>query len=155
MRFNLFTLSIASAIFFWFVESLIHYFVFDKGSFEVWPHDSNELWMRSLVCGLMVIVGYLAERHVRDREDIHAEKLRTLKATMNTVQDVVGNSLNSLQLICIELEAGNIPDEQSLQQIQKMVTQSADKLKTLSEISDVIEVERASGILTLYTSKFK
>ena len=155
MRFNFFSLSIVSAVFFWFVESLIHYYVFDHGDFEVLPHDANEFWMRSLVCGLMIVIGYLAERHIRDREEIHAEKLRTLKATMNTVQDLVGNSLNSLQLICIELESGNIPDAKSLQQIQKMVTQSSDKLKKLSEITDVIEVERASGILTLYTSKFK
>lgn len=155
MRFNLFTLSIVSAVFFWFVESMIHFFIFSEADFEFLPHDANEFWMRSLVCGLMIVVGYLAERHVRDNEDIHAEKLRTLKATMNTVQDLVGNSLNSLQLICIELESGNIPDEKALHQIQKMVTESSSKLKKLSEITEVIEVEKASGILTLYTSKFK
>ena len=155
MRFNFFTLSLIGAVFFWFAESLIHYFVFGEADFEVLPHDANEFWMRSLVCGLMIVIGYLAERHVRDREEIHAEKLRTLKATMNTVQDMVGNSLNSLQLICIELESGKIPDEKSLHQIQKMVTQSSDKLKKLAEITEVIEVEKASGILTIYSSKFK
>lgn len=155
MRFNLFTLSIFSAFFFWFVESGIHYLIFGDAHFEFIPHDANEFWMRSLVCLLMVMVGFLAERHVRDKEDIHAEKLRTLKATVNTVQDLVGNSLNSLQLICIELEAGKIPDQKSLNQIQKMVTESSGKLKKLAEITEVIEVEKASGILTLYTSKFK
>ena len=73
MRLNLFTLSIVSAIFFWFVESTIHYFVFDHGNFEILPHDSNELWMRTLICGLMIVVGLLAERHIRDKEEIHAE----------------------------------------------------------------------------------
>ena len=117
MRFNLFTLSLFSAFFFWLVESSIHYFIFGDTHFEFFPHDANEFWMRSLVCMLVVMVGFLAERHVRDKEDIHAEKLRTLKATVNTVQDLVGNSLNSLQLICIELENGNIPEQKSLNQI--------------------------------------
>ena len=74
---------------------------------------------------------------------------------MNTVQDVVGNSLNSLQLICIELESGSIPDDKTLRQIQKMVTDSSEKLKKLTEITEVIVVEKASGLLTLYTSKFR
>jgi len=155
MRFNFFTLSIVSAFFFWFVESSIHYFIFKEGYFTIFPQDVNEFWMRSLVCALIVVVGFFAERHVRDKENIHNEKLRTLKATVNTVQDLVGNSLNSLQLICIELEAGKIPDQKVLNQIQKMVTESSGKLKELAEITEVIEVEKVSGILTLYTSKFK
>lgn len=155
MRFNFFTLSLIGSIAFWFIESLIHFYIFGESSLELIPHDANEFWMRSLVCVLMIVVGFLAERHVRIREEVHAEKLRTLKATVNTVQDLVGNSLNSLQLICIELESGKVPDERSLQQIQKMVTESTTKLKKLSEITEVIEVEKASGLLTLYSSKFK
>lgn len=155
MRINFFFFSIVAAVGFWFVESTIHYVAFDQGVFKIIPHDSNELWMRSLVCGLIVLIGFLLERVVRHNEEVHAEKLRTLKATINTVQDLVGNSLNSLQLICIELESGKIPDDRSLQQIQKMVTNSSENLKKLAEMTDVIEVEKASGLLTLYTSKFK
>jgi len=36
-----------------------------------------------------------------------------------------------------------------------MITESCHKLKKLAEITEVIEVEKASGILTLYTAKFK
>ena len=155
MRFNFFTLSILVSVLFWFIESLIHFYIFNEPAFEWIPADRNELWMRSLVCALLIVVGYFAERHVRIREAVHAEKLRTLKATVNTVQDLVGNSLNSLQLICIELESGGVPDKKTLQQIQKMVNESSDKLKKLSEITEVIEVEKANGLLTLYSSRFK
>ena len=42
--------------------------------------------------------------------------------------------------------------EKTLYQIQKRVTDSSSQLKKLVE---VIEVEKASGISTLYTAKFK
>jgi len=114
-RLNLFIVSIFISVFFWVGESWIHFLVFKEPRLEWFPRDPNELWMRLLVCLLIIGVGYYGQRWAIER--VRAEKLRTLKATLATVQDIVGNALNSFQLICVEIESGKRPDKETAREI--------------------------------------
>jgi hypothetical protein len=44
----------------------------------------------------------------RLNDEIHLQRLRVFKATMRTVQDIVNNLLNGLQLVHLEAE-GHMP----------------------------------------------
>jgi nitrogen fixation/metabolism regulation signal transduction histidine kinase len=75
--------------------------------------------------------------------EIQLQRLRVFKATMRTVQDIVNNLLNSLQIVHLEAE-GQLPaDVQTL--IDGAIQEAALKLKTLGELETVTEKEMAIG----------
>ncbi|MDQ6953814.1 MAG: two-component hybrid sensor and regulator, partial [Mariprofundaceae bacterium] len=57
-------LGILVALLFWFIEALLHAFIFGEGSFfnNLLSHDPNELWMRALISIIMVSFGFYAQR---------------------------------------------------------------------------------------------
>ena len=55
-------LSIVLALVFWLLDSCIHYFLYREPVFQIIPQDLNELWMRVLVCLLIVSLGVTVAR---------------------------------------------------------------------------------------------
>lgn len=55
-------LSIVLALAFWLVDSCIHYFLYREPTFQIIPQDLNELWMRILICLLIVSLGVTIAR---------------------------------------------------------------------------------------------
>jgi PAS domain S-box-containing protein len=78
-------------------------------------------------------------RHARGQ----AERLRTLKATMRTVQDIVGNALMSLQSFRFDAEQ-HVPP-QSLEQFDQIISETAGKLKALADLEQVVETDMVMG----------
>jgi PAS domain S-box-containing protein len=72
-----------------------------------------------------------------------AERLRTLKATMRTVQDIVGNALMSLQLF--RRDAEEHVSAASLELFDQIISETAGKLKLLSDLEDVVETDMSMG----------
>lgn len=65
---NLVWLGAGLAVAFWLIESLLHTFVFDSGSFAITllgENDPNEVWMRALISIMFVTFGWIAEYAVR------------------------------------------------------------------------------------------
>ena len=75
--------------------------------------------------------------------NVQAERLRTLKATMRTVQDIVSNALMSLYAFRIEAEPHVSP--QSLEQFDRIITETTAKLTTLARLEHVAETQMAMG----------
>ncbi|NIO43697.1 MAG: hypothetical protein GTO41_28195 [Burkholderiales bacterium] len=55
-------LSIVLALAFWLLDSCIHYFLYREPTFQIIPQDLNELWMRALICLLIVSLGVTIAR---------------------------------------------------------------------------------------------
>ena len=79
----------------------------------------------------------------RLNDEIQLQRLRVFKATMRTVQDIVNNLLNSLQLVHLDAE-GQLPAEM-LTLVDRMIQEAAVKLKTLGDLETVKEKEMAIG----------
>ncbi len=76
---NLFLVGLLWGIAYWMLESLLHAYVFDGVPFReafLGEHDPNELWMRTIVTGLLPALGWVSERFVRSERQ---EKERVLK----------------------------------------------------------------------------
>ena len=145
---NLFLLTgiIASAAI-WLIESLFHYLFFDSGSsFELIPHDWNELWMRSVICILIIIAGVLAQWYVDGIVSIEEQKLNTLKVTMRTVQDIVGNALNNLLLLRVQGKESGQLDDQALAEIDRIISDTSTKLNKLATVQVIKNKELLDGI---------
>lgn len=80
----------------------------------------------------------------RLNNEIQHQRLRVFKATMRTVQDIVNNLLNGLQLIHLEGEDQSSIETQLL--IDQVIQEAAAKLRMLSDLETVREREMAVGL---------
>jgi PAS domain S-box-containing protein len=77
-------------------------------------------------------------------DEIQLQRLRVFKATMRTVQDIVNNLLNGLQVVHLEAE-GQLPAEM-LTLVDRTIQEASVKLKTLGDLETVKEKEMAIGL---------
>src|SRR5258705_8618847 len=80
----------------------------------------------------------------RLNDEIHLQRLRVFKATMRTVQDIVNNLLNGLQLVQLEAESQPRAETQAL--VDQVIQEAAVKLKTLGNLETVKEKEMTIGL---------
>ena len=131
----------------WLGESLLHFAILEHGQpFEWIPGDSNELWMRTVIFSLIVIFGIYAQRHANNKLDVKEEKMRTLKATMNTVEDRVGNALSGIRLLLLDAEKNKLINKKTHQKLTTLIDDTFEDLRKLSSIEVINEKERLKDI---------
>lgn len=108
-----------------------------------------------IVLGVAIIfVGLavdLSNRRRRRQTELAAQRLRVLKATMRTVQDIVNNLLNNIQLFRMDAE-GALPEE-TLKQLDAVVEEAASQIRALGNLDEVKEKQMALGVGIDYTSE--
>lgn len=96
---------------------------------------------------LLIVPAFFIDRVVsrqRGQEAfVQAERLRALQATMRTVQDIVNNALNELQLIRFEAEPFVSPDV--LARFDETIHGTAAKLRELGDLKAYVETQMAAG----------
>ncbi len=100
-----------------------------------------------LIALLLTIPAFFVDRAVASERaheaHLQAEQLRVLRATMRTVQDIVNNNLNNLQLLRVDAE-GHVPDE-TLQLFDEAIRDTAAQLTALGNLEVFVEKPMASG----------
>ena len=79
----------------------------------------------------ILVIGFMYQREIARRE-VEKQRFDAFRATMVTVQDILGNFLSSVQLVHMEYE-GVLPPE-SLQLFEQLVNQAAAHLKALADL---------------------
>jgi hypothetical protein len=100
-----------------------------------------------IACGIMLgVVGLAIDRVLsrqrkrrRQQAEIEAQKLRTLKATMRTVHDIVNNFLNCVMLF-------EMPAKGDMDTIEELIRETSERLKALGDLDSVVEMPLAVGI---------
>lgn len=142
-RQSIFIISLIFAAISWMAESLVHFTILDHGqAFELIPSDSNELWMRIVICGLIVIFGIYVQRTANKKMDVKEEKMRTLKATVNTVEDRLGNALSGIRLLLTGAKNSNLVNKETYQKLTILIDDAFEDLRKLSSIEEIVEKER-------------
>lgn len=132
--------SIALSASVWLGESLFHYWVFDPlHPFEIIPSDHNELWMRLLLCGIIILFGVYIQIQSNKKKALEEEKLNTLKATMHTVEDQVGNALLSIKFILLDAEKHHIINLELSSEILKLIDTTFQQLREIRKLEVVKE----------------
>jgi len=91
---------------------------------------------------LIIIVGICIDAFATGQKakreiEIQAQRLRVLKAAMRTVQEIVNNAFNELQLFRLDAE-GLLPQE-SLKLFDDVIRGTAAKLKALADLGSTPE----------------
>jgi fumarate reductase subunit D len=124
-----------------------HIDVFELPGINVIGVEQSEIG-EVAIAFLMVVPAFFVDRVVtRQRmheRDIEAERLRVLRMTMRTVQDIVCNGLMSLYLFRSEAEP-NVSAE-SLELFDRIVTDTAAKLKAIADLEEVAETRMVIGM---------
>jgi carboxypeptidase C (cathepsin A) len=136
--------SILLSLALWLGESLFHYLIFDPNHpFELIPSDTNELWMRLSICGMVIIFGGYIQHQTTKKRAIQEEKLRTLKATMHTVEDRIGNSLLSIKYLLTDAENNHRINRASSKEITDLIDNTMAELRQIRKL-DVVTEKRFS-----------
>ena len=89
-------LGIVLCFVFWFLETTIHTYIFQENTFvrELFPsYDPNELWMRFVVCAILIFFGFHADmeinrrRRAEDKLKKSEEELQLLSSQLFTIQE--------------------------------------------------------------------
>jgi len=107
-------------------------------------HEVDDIFtVLVLVIVAQVVDNIRADR--RRKEDAHrqAEKLSVVHVTMRTVQDIVNNGLNQLQLLRVDAEG--LVSEESLRLFDEAIQETSAKLKALGDLEVFTEKQMAVG----------
>ncbi len=74
---------------------------------------------------------------IKCQEKIQKQRLRTMHATLSTVQDIVGNSFNGLQLLKIKIDMGVALTNEDLQKFDQIIFETTDKIAKLRNLDSV------------------
>jgi hypothetical protein len=142
------------ALFFWFFDSAVHFFVYGEAEFEWLPTEFNELWMRTTIVTLIVALGIFAQRSTAKLLHIEHEKLalqekltvalqiqleqqqkqaELTKETVLQMHDIINNFLNNLLLFKIEAEESNSISPESLELFDNLIQKAAENVRKLGE----------------------
>src|SRR4029077_20437970 len=88
----------------------------------------------------------VSDARIQHEAQMQVERLRVVHMTMRTVQDIVNNCLNQLQLLRMDAE-GHVPDE-SLWLFDDAISTASSKLRGLGnlEVFSEREMEIGAGV---------
>lgn len=105
--------------------------------------------MRVIIFSLIVIFGIYIQIHANKKMDVQEEKMRTLKATMYTVEDRLGNALAGIKLLLAGAEERNLVNRETYQKATIFIDDALEDLRKLSSIKEINEKERLKDIYYL------
>jgi signal transduction protein with GAF and PtsI domain len=107
--------------------------------------------VRMVVTAAAQVAPIVSDTRVVHEVQLQAERLRVVQVTMRTVQDIVNNCLNQLQLFRMDAE-GRLPDE-SLRLFDNVLQETSAKLRALGDMETFAEkpMEIGTGLDVAYS----
>jgi hypothetical protein len=124
-------------------------FAYLRGLLEYLEHFEVDEF---LIAGASISAGLLLDLLLNKRQkeryiELQEQRLRVLRATMRTVQDIVNNFLNNLTLFRLEAEDRGALSESSLQVMDSLIQETSAKLNALGELQGTPEKPMAGGVV--------
>jgi hypothetical protein len=136
-RYKFTLLGLGLALLYWFVESVIHRFVYAEEFFEVVPSDVNEFWMRLLIVVLIVVFGGFADNRARRIKASEKEKHEVFIATVRSTQHILNNLMNQMQLAFLDLEKEHCLENETTRLLEKSIREGKELVQRLSSVSEI------------------
>ncbi len=128
--------SLIFALFYWILESTIHYSIFKEVEFQLIPHDLNELWMRIVIIFLLISFGFFADLHAYRILVKEREKREIYKAMINASQHILNNFLQSMTLFRDVAENSSDIDENIIKLYDQTINSATTQLNNLKDIEN-------------------
>ena len=125
------------AVTFWFLESLIHYTIFNEPQFELIPAGMNELWMRLVIILLILIYGIYVDFSIDKVMHKQLEVARMYSSITHSSHHILNNLINQMQLFELEAKRCSDFDKDIIVFYDKAIKEASDLADTLAKISDI------------------
>jgi hypothetical protein len=140
------TVATALAVLVTLAAAFWHINVFSLPGVDIIGIEQSEIGEIFIAVFLIIpafFVDRLVARQRMHEAQLHDEQLRVLRVTMRTVQDIVNNNLNQLQLLRLEAE-GCVP-QHALTLFDETIQDTAAQLAALGNMKVFAEKPMASG----------
>lgn len=136
-KYNYFLKSIVAAVLFWLLDSSIHHLFFGEPEFEFVPTEPNELWMRLVIVGLLILFGLYTDKHTARLIKKEKEKRVIFNATISSTQHILNNMLNQTQYLKMLAEESNAFDKESVALFDKVMQEGSELVQSLSNVEEL------------------
>ncbi len=135
------SIAVLVAIIYWFLDSSIHYFIYQEAQFELIPDDINELWMRISIVILIVAFGIFADYSSNKilAKEKQLEAINIYNSMLKANQHILNNLLNQMLLYKIEAENCQDFNPEVLKLLDKSLDEASELFKNLSEVKDITQ----------------
>jgi hypothetical protein len=122
------------SVIFWLADSAIHRFIYAEEAFEVIPTDVNELWMRTLIIVLLIVIGVLGDNRANRIVAAEKEKHDIFLATVSSTQHVLRNLLNQMQLVFLEASGTHKLSDETRKLLEQSIREGKKNIDRLSSV---------------------
>jgi len=123
------------SLIFWLSDSLIHRFIYKEETFELVPTDVNELWMRTLIIVLLIIIGLVGDSRAKRIDDTERAKREIFLATVSSTQHVLNNLLNQMQLVFLDASKTHKLSDETRKLLEQSIKESKEQVDKLSSVT--------------------
>ena len=141
MRLNKKTFTVAAfemALFFWVLESAIHYFVFEEAHFEFIPSEMNELWMRVVIVFLIMLLGVFADALIARIMQKQMEVAHAYNALIQAGNETMDNLLQQMHLFKSEAQRSCDFDKDVLKYYDGAIRQATDLVDRFANVDKAL-----------------
>jgi hypothetical protein len=134
-------ISTVIALMFWLADSAVHKFVYNEATFDLFPSDLHELWMRSTIFILISLLGFLVDYHSQKmlEQTKELEMIQTYKATLRASHQVLNNLLNQMEYFKIEAKNCNDFNKETLEFLDQSSNKAIELIHKLSVVNETNE----------------
>jgi len=130
-------------------------FIFEQFKQLIWPNIffwqsyTVTILFTALLSSIAVYFSlrWLKQEQARQQAAIEAQRLPVLKATMTTVNDIVNNFLQNVQLLILKQEKGEILTVEEQNNLNAAVQDTFTKLKRIDDLDKVSEKTVGGGAI--------
>ena len=129
--------SILLAFAYWFLDSIIHHFLFGELDAGIIPYDANEFVKRFTVFLLVILFGIFADYHTSELIRKDREKFQIYQSMLNASHHIINNFLNQMIIFRLEAERSEDFDEDILELYDQIIDLARKQLKKLENLPDL------------------
>ena len=145
MKIKAFTIAATGmALLFWVLEAAIHYYLFGEPQFEIFPTETNELWMRSFIVVLIVCLGISADLFIDRIVHKQLDVAHTYSAMIHTSRHILINIVNQMQLFKLEAQKSKDFDKEVIKYYDSTIKEASDLIETLAKVRDATKEHKRS-----------
>lgn len=103
------------------------------------PSDPHDRAMFLLISSILVVGGFLIDRHVRMYRAHEDEKRRIFTSAVEASQHILNNFLNNMLYFQQQAKESRALDEKTLKLYDTVIHDAAEQLRKLGELSEITE----------------
>jgi hypothetical protein len=123
------------SLIFWLADSAIHRFIYAEEAFEVIPTDVDELWMRTVIIVLLIVIGMLGDNRANRIVAAERGKHEIFLATVSSTQHVLNNLLNQMQLVFLEAGKTHKLSDETRKLLEQSIKEGKEQIDKLSSVT--------------------